>query len=168
MGCDIHSFAEVRKNGKWEKVGAVFPELFDNSTTFGDSPINWRDYNLYSWLADVRNYLCVPAISPPRGIPDDVSPEVAQANDAWAVVSHSHSWLSLAELLAVDYDVAFGDKEATTQVPDFLNGKSLTNEEKGKRFTLRKHLSEEYFQILEILKTIGDPCDVRIVFWFDS
>lgn len=30
MGCDIHDYVEVRKNGVWEKVGAIFPnEYFD-------------------------------------------------------------------------------------------------------------------------------------------
>ncbi len=173
MGCDIHSFAEVRKNGKWEKVGEVFPlDDWDRNyfkKDFGDSPINWRDYSLYGWLADVRNYSCVPAISQPRGIPDDVSPEVAQENNDWADDGHSHSWLSLAELLAVNYETVFWDRRVTRQeAPNFWNGAALANEGEGKHITLREHLSEGYFRVLETLKTLGNPDDVRIVFWFDN
>lgn len=173
MGCDIHSFAEVRKNGKWEKVGEVFPlDDWDKNyfkKDFGDRPINWRDYSLYGWLADVRNYSCVPAISQPRGIPDDVSPEVAQENNDWADDGHSHSWLSLAELLTVDYEQVFWDRRVTRQeAPNFWNGAALANEGEGKHITLREHLSEGYFRVLETLKTLGSPDDVRIVFWFDN
>lgn len=162
MCCDIHSFAEVRKNGKWEKVGDVFP-LGDWSRNyfkkdFGDRPINWRDYSLYGWLADVRNYSCVPAISQPRGIPDDVSPEVAQEINNWADDGHSHSWLSLSELLAVDYEKVLNPR----------NGAAFADEGEGMHITLREHLSERYFRVLETLKTLGSPDDVRIVFWFDS
>lgn len=173
MGCDIHSFAEVRKNGKWEKVGEVFPlDDWDKNyfkKDFGDRPINWRDYSLYGWLADVRNYSCVPAISQPRGIPDDVSPEVAQENNDWADDGHSRSWLSLAELLATDYEQVFWDRRVTKQTsPNSWNGAALADEGEGKHITLREHLSEGYFRVLETLKTLGNPDDVRIVFWFDN
>jgi hypothetical protein len=30
MGCDIHDFVEVRKNGKWEKVGPIFPYAYND------------------------------------------------------------------------------------------------------------------------------------------
>lgn len=173
MGCDIHSYAEVRKNGKWEKVGDVFPlDDFDKEwqkKDYGDKPINWRSYSLYGWLADVRNYSCVPAISQPRGIPSDVSPEVSQENDSWAGDGHSHSWLSLAELLSTNYEEFFWDRRVTRQeAPNFWNGAALANEGEGKNITLRDHLGSHFFGVLETLKTLGSPDDVRIVFWFDN
>ena len=156
MGCDIHSFAEVRKNGRWEKVGDVFPlddlEKEYYKQDFGDAPFNWRDYNLFGWLADVRNESCFPAISQPRGLPDGLSSEVVEVINEWqsAGAGHSYSWLSLSELLEVNYDVTCMHKNDSKPV------------------SLREHLSEGYFNVLNILKAIGDPNDVRIVFWFDE
>jgi hypothetical protein len=97
MGCDIHCWAEVRKNGKWEKVGKAFPNPWhdpeehakDPKDTFyeplTDQPYEGRSYNTFAILANVRNGRgfagCdtgdpfVP-IAMPKGFPDDASPEV--------------------------------------------------------------------------------------------
>lgn len=173
MGCDIHSYAEVRKNGKWEKVGEVFPlDDFDKEwqkKDFGDHPIDWRDYSLYGWLADVRNYSCVDPISQPRGLPSDISQEVLQESNGWDGDGHSHSWLSLTELLSVDYEKVFWNRRVTKQVQQgWLDGAALADEGEGTHIALREHLSEAYFRVLEALKTLGNPDDVRIVFWFDN
>jgi hypothetical protein len=107
---------------------------------------------LFGWLADVRNESCFPAISQPRGLPDGLSSEVVEVINEWqsAGAGHSYSWLSLSELLEVNYDVTC----------------MHTNDSESVR--LREHLSEGYFNVLNILKAIGDPNDVRIVFWFDE
>jgi hypothetical protein len=42
-------------------------------------------------------------ISEPRGLPEDVSPEVQAVSDCYGMEGHSHSWLTLAELLAYDW-----------------------------------------------------------------
>jgi len=173
MGSDIYSFAEVSKNGKWEKIGDVFPlDDFDKELKkkdFGDNPFNWRDYSLFGWLADVRNYSHVPPISQPRGFPADISSDVQQENDDMGVGGHSRSWLSLAELLEVDYEKVFWARRVTKQTAlNEWNGAALANEGEGKHITLREHLSPAYFEVLEVLKTLGNPDDVRIVFWFDD
>lgn len=55
MGCDIHSFAEVRKDGKWIRVEEpVFDGLGDKKTS---EPFGWRSYSTFGFLADVRNYI---------------------------------------------------------------------------------------------------------------
>jgi hypothetical protein len=43
-------------------------------------------------------------ISEPRGLPEDVSPEAQAVSDWYAAEGHSHSWLTLAELLAYDWN----------------------------------------------------------------
>jgi len=113
MGCDIHFYVEKKVEGKWvsadtfkeEKDG---PETYYHQTTefYGD-----RNYNLFAILADVRNGRgfagCetgegfVP-ISQPRGFPRNVSKETQRASDGMGADGHSHSWLTLRELL--DYD----------------------------------------------------------------
>ena len=83
MGCDIHSFAEVRHNGKWEPSGAVFPlDQFDQKyekRSHTESPFNWSSYGLFGFLANVRNYSRVPCIQvPTRELPKDASTFVAE------------------------------------------------------------------------------------------
>lgn len=173
MGCDIHSFAEVRKNGKWEKVGDVFildeddRKFYEKERT--EHPFIWRQYGLFGWLADVRNYSHMQPISIPRGIPRDLSPEVKAEVVSWDADGHSHSWLSLKELLAVDYEVEVWDRRVTREErPGYFNGAALANEGEGKHETLREFLGTSYFAVLEQLKALGQAEDVRIVFWFDN
>lgn len=98
MGCDIHSFAEVKENGSWKVVEDYRP--------FQD-----RNYQLFALLADVRNGSgfagCdtgnhIEPISIPKGLPKDCSAKVQLNSDDWDIDGHSHSWLTLKELL--DYD----------------------------------------------------------------
>lgn len=75
MGCDIHAYGERRNaDGKW----TLIPDC---------TPFQHRNYSLFAWLADVRNYSA--AIGPP-GHPEptmDVSnpePESARVQ-GWRV-----------------------------------------------------------------------------------
>src|SRR5882724_8843475 len=108
MGCDIHSSAEVRVNGAWRQVCDAFDlDEYDRKMygkDKGDEPFDWRDYGLFGFLADVRNYSASPVIAEPRGLPDDLDMDEETRRehaDGWY---HTESWLSLAELLAYDYD----------------------------------------------------------------
>ena len=111
MGCDIHSYAEKKVNGKWEKVGEVFPmDEWDRNyykKDFNDSPFDWRSYPMFGFLADVRNYSNSEYLSEAKGLPDDISKEVQEKADDWEGDGHSHSWLSVKELLDFDYDKTF-------------------------------------------------------------
>jgi hypothetical protein len=117
MGCDIHSYAEIKKDNKWEKLGNVFPNEYyrkeeegdgnEWNVPFVDHPYNSRCYNLFAILADVRNgrgFAGIPTgdgftpISEPKGLPDDVTPEVREESDEWDSDGHSHSWFTLKEL----------------------------------------------------------------------
>lgn len=96
MGCDIHSFAEMRSGSSWVRM----PDL---------EPLTRRNYNLFAMLAGVRNGrgfagcdtgdpftpICLP-----RGLPADASREVKEEHESWGLDAHSASWLTLADLLA--------------------------------------------------------------------
>lgn len=146
MGCDIHSFAEVRgADGTWRVVGDVFP-LDDFSQryehrTHRANPFGDRNYQVFGFLAGVRQRL-IPPISQPRGLPADVSASVKASAADWDLDGHSHSWLSLEELNAVDYD-------ALEASPEY-------------------GLGEQFYRHLAVLRTLGDPKNVRVVFWFDN
>lgn len=97
MGCDIHLYVEARENGVWvEKKG----DFYDG-----------RNYNLFSVLAGVRNRHEIIPICEPRGLPEDVSESVREDE----CYDHSHSWLTLAELMAFDWT-------QTATLSGFVNG----------------------------------------------
>lgn len=177
MGADIHSFAEVRKNGKWVRVEKpVFKE--------GKEPFGVRSYAVFGFLADVRNYSCCAPISEPKGLPEDSEYLNAfTANDGWGNLRqemaefqdfyHSCSHLTLKELLDFDYEQEFWDRRIsrTTTYPNgavVTDGACLAEEGEGETVTYRNHLGSWYFEDLETLKKLGAPEDVRVVFGFDS
>ncbi len=153
MGCDIHPYAEVRRHGVWHRVtDAIFPDV--DNYLFGDdkwtaAPFDARSYHMFTLFAGVRPVDGVPTIADPRGLPADVSPEVRaeHGNDLnW----HSTSWLTLGELLGVDYD-----QERTAP--------------SGEVGPLREWgFGDWYFDQIKVLQTLGGPGEVRIVFWFDN
>lgn len=175
MGCDIHSFAEKRnkETGKWEKVTNHF-SLDDFSKSYykkdkGDHPFDWRNYSMFAFLADVRNYDCCEPISEPKGLPKDVSDEVKNEHNDWDCDAHSASFLTLKELTDFDYDKSFWNRRITKQIgPNAFTGAGLAQEGEGKIITYRENLGEWFFKHLEELKELGEPEDVRIVFWFDN
>ena len=163
MGCDIHLMTEVKKEGKWE---LNTKDIFGDEYYESDSPFDRRSYSLFSFLADVRQRDNIKPISEPKGLPEDSGvlnspleePEeyVYYGYDNGTAHTegeriecdinyHSLTYLTLKELIEFNYD-----KKAT--------------EEK----TYREYLGVLFFQELEILKTLGDPDYVRIIFWFDN
>jgi len=95
MGTDIHMYAEEKVNGVWEEV----PEL--------DSIYDERNYTTFGVLAGVRlpdtkGLVC---ISSPKGLPHDISSDVLRESENCD--SHSHSFLTLAELLEFNWEANF-------------------------------------------------------------
>jgi hypothetical protein len=175
MGCDIHSFAEIRnkETGKWEKVGDYFSlDKFDQEyykKEKGDRPFDWRSYSMFAFLADVRNYDHCKPLSKPKGLPKDVCEDIRSEWERWYGDGHSPSFLTAKELLDFDYDQTFWNRRVTKQTfPNTWNGASLAEEGEGTIITYRENLGDWFFIHLEELKQLGDPKDVRIVFWFDN
>lgn len=104
MGCDIHPYVEMKgDDGKWH---AVKPAGNDPRWAKPED-IEWdfnRSYHSFSVLAGVRNSDEYRPIAEPRGIPEDASQEVKDESERWDSDGHSHSWLSLSEILAYDWD----------------------------------------------------------------
>jgi hypothetical protein len=154
MGCDIHTHAECRDSaGKWVKIPGL-------------TPFDWRSYGLYGWLADVRNYSAIPPVAERRGVPDDASAEVKEDYESWDCDAHSASWLSMAELLAFDYDAKCEDRRCTRQLgPNYWSGGETCEPGEGQVQTYREFLGEDFFKELDALKDAGAE---RVVFWFDN
>ena len=135
MGCDIHVFAEKKDDkGTWKSI----PRF----SVFQD-----RNYTVFSFLAGVRRYDEIQAITLPRGIPKDASSTAQNSFKSWGMDAHTPSWLSLGELMAFNYDQkVYGD-----------NSPRLG--------TYRDFLDADFFNDLEKMKEKGVE---RIVFWFDN
>jgi hypothetical protein len=103
MGCDIHLHVERRTDVGWEQV----PDPESDDWTH---PTRWfhdRNYELFAILADVRNSEGDERLQPivdPRGLPADVSDAVGTSSEEWGIDGHSHSYLTVAEILAFDWD----------------------------------------------------------------
>lgn len=113
MGCDIHLFVEKRENGVWVPVDNWKPsEDYPGSldVDYEEGFYHGRCYTLFSVLADVRNESGKYRIKPicePKGLPDDVTEPVKAC---WDCDGHSHSWHTLADLLAYDWTQTLHDE----------------------------------------------------------
>ena len=111
MGCDIHIHVEVfrKSQNKWQcadyfRINPFYsknPEENDEGEKeyelvdfCGD-----RNYSRFAVLADVRNYGETQYISRPKGLPYDVSEQVRADSEGWSSDGHSHSFLTLKELI---------------------------------------------------------------------
>jgi hypothetical protein len=119
MGCDIHLYVEVKdENGVWKSADTWFEEDGQFSTyETGMSFVNHafysgRSYDLFSILASVRNGRgfagvetgagFVP-IAEPKGVPEDMSPEYQRVVGQWYGDGHSHSFLTVQEMMNYDW-----------------------------------------------------------------
>ena len=160
MGTDIHCYAEVRRDGVWQvNTEKVFRNAYHDSgePEFTDEPFAWRGYGMFGLLAGIRDYDVTP-IAGRRGLPDDVSAEVDKALDGPSLRQassffggpslHSYSWLTLAELKAVDPNRPYDGRPGTEPLVSYLG--------------------EGFFEQVAELAKLGAPDEVRIVFAFDS
>ncbi len=90
--------------GEWFCAGEIYVE---------------RDYELFAVLANVRDDYPAPPISKPRGVPNDASSAYrgfkAQVSRQLPGAVHSHSWVTLAELLDYDLDQEFYHNSLVTE-----------------------------------------------------
>lgn len=133
MGCDIHMWAEVKlaDKGEWRSVGRIFKNVyhdpddptimivgedgreFEYNPAYTPQPYESRNYNLFAILANVRNGHGFAGcdtgdgfnpIAMPRGVPTDADEFYKKQAARWEGDGHSHSWFTLAELEAYDWD----------------------------------------------------------------
>jgi len=164
MGCNIHAYIEIKKEDNWDSLSEPIFKLdhYDKKApgeTHTVTPFKYRNYGLFGFLADVRNYSCIPPIVTRRGVPESPSMEFAREYERGR---HSFSWIAASELLSFNYDASFEDRRD-------MNGNSDTLAEgEGVIVTYREFLGARYFDDLEAIRRLGDPTNVRLVFCFDS
>lgn len=147
MGCDIHFYVEKKDGDKWVSADKWTSDPWDSGepdyvdVKREDSFYHDRDYLLFGILAGVRDR-SLPPIAKPRGLPADMSSEVRARSESYGIDGHSHSWLTLAELLAHDWSDGLKDRYGR----------------------VRLFVSET----LPRLEKLGEPENVRVVFFFDN
>lgn len=155
MGCDIHTFVEVQKNGKWEAVpnpaGCKPCWMGEDGWELYGLYSGWvyedRNYTLFSALAGVRNRYGVTPFGYPRGIPDDASPQVREyfIEDEEACDLHSCSYYYLWELYSFDWSVRLPDGERLCDCCGYFLDESIPT-----------------------MGRLGESDNVRLVFGFDN
>lgn len=182
MGCDIHTIVEIKVApnkgiGHWHKVGRYYTiKTFRGELHIEHLWYNDRNYNEFAMLADVRNGRgfagvekvrgFVP-IAEPRGTPTDASEEASKLAIEWAADGHSHSWLTLRELIGTpeywDQTTQFtGDTEPTTyrDAAPNIHGQLIPS--------LQSLMQDYYFEMGAHTGPDLTEDDVRIVFFFDN
>jgi len=158
LGCDIHLITEVKKNGKWIVNDNKIFTYWDGSLK--DSPFEVRNYKTFAFLAGVRNSYVIAPISKLRGLPCDSeylncehvdnyfgeeTPVTLYEDILEDLDYHSYSFLTLKELLDFNYNSMATKKE-----------------------TYEEFLGECFFEDVDDIKALGDPENVRIIFYFDN
>lgn len=112
MGCDIHCYLEKKTDNKNEIEESSYSYSEWEIVSY-DKIYNHRNSNLFAILANVRNNrelsglpteATFEPISKPRGLPKDVSFIVGNLSEAYGVDGHSHSYLTLKEILDYDWE----------------------------------------------------------------
>ena len=106
MGCDIHVMVEARKfpfcPDKWFNVDDWRHNPYsddEGEPTMSVKPIyNQRDYELFSFLAGVRDYGGNPSWGFDRGFPEDAAKPTAEEYAGWGMDAHTPGYATLAEL----------------------------------------------------------------------
>jgi len=198
MGCDIHMYCEIKKDNIWTFSGPMFKDKYYNSEQetstwnqpFTIHPYFGRNYRLFSVLADVRNGYGFAGIDTgdriepiclPKDLPPDMSEEVKKEWEGWESDGHSCSYLTVKELLDYNWNQTIvirgmvtketaEEYRKTGKTPDVWCGS--TNQNGFENLEWKENLMEftKGFvnETIPLLQTLGNPEDVRIVFWFDN
>lgn len=111
MHVDLHLLAEFQdENGGWHpanEIGSLYPgQEFDRQ----EFVPWWRGYDpaVIALMTGIQiqglTAIGITPITPPRGLPADLCSEYSAAHtDRQALGTHSHSWLTVAELMAYQW-----------------------------------------------------------------
>ena len=154
MGADIHVCVETQnEQGVWKHDSDV-------------DVLSDRNYGIFGFLANVRNYSQVPPLSEPRGVPVDVSEATFEELNSWSTDAHSTSYLLFSELLAFDYDQLFENRRQRIGSNSWSGVTVPVGS--GEMMSYREFLTKWFFHEFETLSALGPPEKTRIVFWFDN
>lgn len=108
-----------------------------------------------------------------KDIPNNVSPKVKKEYNFLVKevkACHGASSLYLLQLLQFDYDQFFDIKKLKENEYKYIKENSFHKESnnKEKQFSYRNYLGKAFFQELETIQQIGDPCNIRLIYFVDD
>ena len=206
MGCDIHVMVEARRypfgTEKWFNVDNwrynpwYSAEDGDGECNLEVKPIyTHRDYELFSFLADVRNYGHNPSFGFDRGFPEDACEHTAMEYTRWGEDAHTPGYATLAQLKVkvgtigkvnrrgfVQKDQVARFKETGETPTSWCQGVGGPGSENYEWMEWQDEVhcfdqllialderKQELFWIFDPDKDNGDnDANIRIVFWFDN
>jgi len=199
MGCDIHIFTEESKTinnvTKWRNVDNWNINHWYGVDEHEIKPYNvnnvyhGRDYELFTFLAGVRNYGHEMSYFNPKGFPADASKEVRKEYEYWGTDAHTPSYLTIHELKEsnscqkITRSGLISPKQAEQlnegKPPDSwcqgTSDKSWVYREWIEEQDILKHFMKElephYKDVMWIFnddRNIEKEKQFRIVFWFDN
>jgi hypothetical protein len=169
MGCDIHMYAErINDTGDYRAIHFKAPDwyrkLYKSNEVSEGTPVFvstgntlqcWdlgRNYALFAWLADVRNYgNYIRPLDRARGLPENLSHLIRKEWDAGLGDWHTPSWFTVEELVNFDY----------TDKKKIFGSNKLTPEQEQDFLWM-------FGSWHDFLKNLQKKGAVRIVFWFDN
>lgn len=164
MGTDLYLFTEVKTNNLWLES--------EHNLQIG----NFRSYNISSFLAGIRNYNNIIPICNPKGFPIDseylnapYNKDISIREDIMQDGNYDgESWLMLKEMLDFNYEQTFEINHLTIEREWDKKNKHWNKTEHitTEQTNYREFLGEAYYEDIELLKTLGKPEDVRIIFYF--
>lgn len=189
MGIDIYYCIERRgSDGHWERAEPLDPAPESPSRRRAWPVCIKRNYTLYDALAfgvmvgegSSWPYYLVEPIAPPRGLPEDATGETRIEFGA-APDAYNASWLLIREIETFDWDqdVVYTNRRLMTKdraleakwVPignPFPNahGAPLQDYVWRPGYSYREAARDFLEGNLPELKALGNPGEVRLVFWF--
>lgn len=107
MGCDIHVMTEAKRKDcwgdRWVNVDNwrynPYHGRYEGEPELDVEEIyRERNYELFSFLAGVRNYGNNLSLGFDRGFPEDASEQTAALYESWGIDAHTPGYVTLAEL----------------------------------------------------------------------
>ena len=101
MGCDIHIYRESLQEGSWVASDPWTPDEYElglQEVDYTAQAYRGRNYEVFGMLCDGIRGCSYTYSFLERGIPDDVTINVANVIDSWGSSGHSHSYIYLQEL----------------------------------------------------------------------
>ncbi|WP_342561616.1 hypothetical protein NST84_18395 [Paenibacillus sp. FSL R7-0345] len=174
MGTDIHCFVEERmyrfdiyetdRTGKWisidkwtkNSLAILYPERDEGpiwEVERKEMFFTERNYSLFAILANQRNAEDMPYISDPRGLPEDVSPEIPP--QIRILEGHSTTWFTAQELLEYNWDQVFEYEDETMAGEIIFETVNY------------KECGQSFLEALNRLIGPKNPADIRLIITFD-
>lgn len=143
---------------KWTKdsMAILYPERNEGPVWIvkrGDMVFTDRNYDLFAILANQRNSENMPYISAPRGLPDDVSPEIPP--QIRALEGHDTTWFTAKELIDYDWDQVYEFEDEN------MNG------EKIYETVNYRDCGSRLLEVINLIVARNNPADFRLIITFD-